>query len=91
MYLQVPYRPSIILGGHANSTLLQPCGEDYYLAPEVVNEGKRYTQAADKWALGMLLREMTSLPTTYAWDEELDDHYTHGEPFTIEQVIREEH
>ncbi len=35
-------------------------GEHYYLSPSVV-EGKKYGKKDEAWALGMLLREMTTL------------------------------
>ncbi len=35
-------------------------GEWYYVSPEVAEEGQEYGEAADVWAVGMLLREMTT-------------------------------
>ncbi len=61
---------NIALGGFANKILREEMekmtkqkysGEDFYLAPEVAVGGRPYTQASDRWALGMLLREMTSI------------------------------
>lgn len=56
-------------------------GEHYYLCPEVV-EKKKYDEKADIWALGVILREMTTLEEK----DEADGRATFGTPFTKECV-----
>ena len=61
----------------------------YYLAPEVAAEGKAYTQAADKWALGMLLLEMTTMHG--ARDMLVFSHHKFGDPFNAQNVTLGHH
>ena len=60
------------------------CGEKYYLAPEIASEGKPYTTAADKWALGMLLLEMTTMNS--AKSQLVFTHHKFGEPINAQDI-----
>ena len=61
-------------------------GECYYLPPEmcIIDTKTVYDSLCERWALGMILREMTALKTN-------ESCYCHcHKPMTAEEVVEEE-